>query len=1397
MSVASGTVGRVAVEFLLDHTNFDAGLKAVNAAMQSKLGGGVEAMADRINKALDSVGNSATAKLGSRIQQAARSIGTGLTAAITLPVVGGGVALAKLGADFDTLVTKIGTLTGAGSQDVEFFRAAVLRLAPALGQSPTDLAQGLLTITSIGPRGAEALDILENSAKAATIGFGSTETVARTVTAALQAYSATGLTAAQATDQLAVGIQAGGAEAEDFAGSLNRVIPIAAQLGVPLSDVISFVATFTKLGGTADEAVTGLRGALLAMVSPSDQASQALRGIGLSSEALRQEVKDKGLTETLIGLVDAFKGDPQGLSGIVEDVRALTGILNTAGVQAKSYRQVTADVVQANGTIDHELARTRATPGFAMRQVGNDAIAVATALGDRLAPALASTLQAAEPLLGVVAAMADGFSRLPLPIQSTAIAAAALAVVAGPLLLALSALVPAWGALEVLATGAGLAGAGSLMRIVGAGAVALSVAATGAGYAVNGLSGSATAAGAPLQTMGERIEDVGKRAAEAKGTIDLLNESANRVGTGAPQAPYVPPPTAISMPAYGGAYTPPFVQGGAETPTPTPPAFRPAVPTFATPTPPSAPVTLRQSEIDTRAEGDREQSAQAVAQAAQQAAASAASMSTSTQSMGADTNEVKNIFRDLELQLQGINVSAKFLGPNFDIAAERANAIEAALKKAGDAGLNPASDAAKKYASELAAAQSSTFQFDQQMVAIRAQAGLTGDAFGAWQQQVSALQSKIAEFESQGNSGAAASLRAQLMDLQKVGPPVENELAKIGRQAAAVGPSFDVSARSIDFLRGAIQEIASLPGANGAIITALQQRVSALAGDTSGLASQFDAASIRARVYGDSQLALEGQVSATKTELDQQITLLAQQQKALGATDPSVVKLTADVDALGRQYRDLNEQLANAKGLQAQRAALEDYDKQLVAIGQKAAIFRAFGLQGSDDVTGALQQKISAGRSRLDTLTAPGAEKANPEEEQGRQEEIQTVAIEVKGYEQALKVANLIGDTFTTVADSISSAFSTSVQGIIQGTTTLGQAARAAGQSMLLSLSDAAVKGSAEWAAGQAKNVVVAWAAQAGIIGATEAGSNARTGMAWAEAYQSIAAKDGEALAHGVAETAKTTATAVNSGSRTGLTLGEIATSIGAKIGEVSAWVAGEALKLAASAATIAVSLAGTIQLVAQTIELAAAFAVAAASMIVMAILQPLIAIEAGALASAMHEVAVGAAVAAIALSAESVAMIPYIGGFAAGPTAVITAAMIASGQATVTASGSAAGGAYLQSDMMLQAHAKELVLPRRISETVVGAVDLVRSVKRVNAPMLTMPHYAQLGDRIADSVQRRSHDTGAKAQAGNQFTFAPVIQAMDATGVDRVLQEHGDRFSRFFGDRVRGFDQNMARRLR
>lgn len=384
-------------------------------------------------------------RTGSKLQ----SIGTKLTTAITLPLAGVAAGAIKMSTDFETAMTKVRTLASESAGNMGQLKESVLALAPTVGIGPTQLAEALLAIESTGFRGSEALSILEASAKASAIGLGETDAVARAITAAVNAYGIENLNAAQAADILFKTVDVGGAEASELAGELGRVVGVAASLGVSFQEVGAFIATYTRLGLSAAEATTSLSGVLNTILNPSREARDALAGMGLSADSLRQSIRDKGLGETLIGLISTLRGNADATGALFGNVRALAGVMGTAGSQADAYRANLDAITNSQGVLNERFAIWRETTAATWSEFTARVQVAGIALGDELAPSLTRVLNASLPVLDAIVKLTQWFSSLPESVQTGTIGLLAFGAALGPITFAIG---------KVIGAGSGLLG---------------------------------------------------------------------------------------------------------------------------------------------------------------------------------------------------------------------------------------------------------------------------------------------------------------------------------------------------------------------------------------------------------------------------------------------------------------------------------------------------------------------------------------------------------------------------------------------------------------------------------------------------------------------------------------------------------------------------------------------------------------------------------------------------------------------------------------------------------------------------------------------------------------------------------------------------------------------------
>lgn len=371
---------------------------------------------------------------------AARTIGHTLTSYITTPVALLGGVATKMAIDFNQQMLLIQTQAGATAAEVRNLTGAVLDLAKTAPQSPTELAQGLYHLESLGLRGAKAIDTLKISSIAAGQGIANLEDVAT----ALGGVVVTGIKGAQnyqkALDALVATVGVGNTRFEDLAGAVGNVTPAAAAAGVTLPEMGAALAVLTDRGFSAEEAATRLRAAFALIQAPSGKATKALKDMGITANELGGMLRQPdGLTKVLqllhdsidkVGavrgnrdLLQAFGGSRQGL-GIQTLVQSLNSDLSS--YQGK-LRDIGEQEKQASRNRQAYLASDAYKVHAAISTIEADMIK----LGGATAPVFVAIAQG----IGMVA---DGFEKLPKATKIYLGVIVGLLAVGGPVVLAIT-----------------------------------------------------------------------------------------------------------------------------------------------------------------------------------------------------------------------------------------------------------------------------------------------------------------------------------------------------------------------------------------------------------------------------------------------------------------------------------------------------------------------------------------------------------------------------------------------------------------------------------------------------------------------------------------------------------------------------------------------------------------------------------------------------------------------------------------------------------------------------------------------------------------------------------------------------------------------------------------------
>lgn len=412
---------------------------------------------DKMSAQLTTAGNNVAA-FGQKAQAVGEKIsGWGhsmvpLSASISATATSGLAMSGRFERDLGTIVN----LVGVAKDKVDEWRDSILEIGVATGKGPDDLAKALFTITSGGIRGAEALQILENAARASAIGLGDTAEIGRVVTQILVAYGPSVISAERATELMVGTVRAGNLAATDLAGSIGRILPLASSMGVKFEDVGAFVAAYTRVGGDAAEATTALRGVLNMLLGTTKEGAELLSKAGTSAAELRDEIREKGLISAMSHLKDVMSTNEEAMKTIVPNVRALSGVLATVGVQGSQMGAIMKDVNDTVGVLGSGMKNVGEETAFRFDQMKAKAEVLAIKIGDALKPAFLALKDAMSPIKSGMITVIDAFQAAPPVVQKVGFAIIGMAALGAPALMGLGA--------AVKMVGFTISGLGDLMK---------------------------------------------------------------------------------------------------------------------------------------------------------------------------------------------------------------------------------------------------------------------------------------------------------------------------------------------------------------------------------------------------------------------------------------------------------------------------------------------------------------------------------------------------------------------------------------------------------------------------------------------------------------------------------------------------------------------------------------------------------------------------------------------------------------------------------------------------------------------------------------------------------------------------------------------------------------------
>lgn len=366
------------------------------------------------------------------------STGAKMTAFSAPVAIGMGLAVAKT-REFDRTMSNVFSITQQTGDEAKTLRSELLSIGSGTVAGPQRVAEAYYDIVSGVADASTHMAILNSAVLTSESGQADLRDTTNALISTMNSYGFAADQAAYVSDVFSRTVAMGKLEMQDLATAMPQVTGLAAQFGVGIDEVGASMAYMTAQGFSASQSATFMKSMISTLLNPTADLAKTISDLGYESGQALLEA------EGLTGAYEVLKEANGGLAGLITNQEALTGSLLVTKDSAQEFTDTFVQGIdgatEAAGKIQDE------TEGWDKMTSALDGLAIMA--GTVLAPVITDLVtNHITPLLNDLSAW---ISANPEAASTVAMVAGA-AVLAGPVLMGLGAIISGVGTAVGLAT---------------------------------------------------------------------------------------------------------------------------------------------------------------------------------------------------------------------------------------------------------------------------------------------------------------------------------------------------------------------------------------------------------------------------------------------------------------------------------------------------------------------------------------------------------------------------------------------------------------------------------------------------------------------------------------------------------------------------------------------------------------------------------------------------------------------------------------------------------------------------------------------------------------------------------------------------------------------------------
>ncbi|KRO24018.1 phage tail tape measure protein [Lactococcus lactis] len=365
----------------------------------------------------------------STVGQVATSAGKTLTKAVTLPIVGIGVAAAKVGGDFEAQMSRVKAISGATGSSFDELRQQAIDLGAKTAFSAKESAAGMENLASAGFDSKEIMKAMPGLLDLAAVSGGDVALASENAATALRGFNIDAGQSGHVADVFARAAADTNAEVGDMGEAMKYIAPVASSMGLSLEETAAAIGIMSDAGIKGSQAGTTLRGALSRIAKPTDEMIGKMDELGLSF--YDSEGKMKPLKDQVGMLKNAFKGltpeQKQNALVTLYGQESLSGMMALIDKGPDKLGKLTDSLKNSDGAADKMAKTMQDNMNSSLEQMMGAFESAAIVVQKVLAPAVRKVADA-------VSGLVDKFVSAPEPVQRMIVIVGLIVAAIGPLL---------------------------------------------------------------------------------------------------------------------------------------------------------------------------------------------------------------------------------------------------------------------------------------------------------------------------------------------------------------------------------------------------------------------------------------------------------------------------------------------------------------------------------------------------------------------------------------------------------------------------------------------------------------------------------------------------------------------------------------------------------------------------------------------------------------------------------------------------------------------------------------------------------------------------------------------------------------------------------------------------